>query len=446
MTRDRTVNRPGKSQSNLAEKHILARRLREAKLCDSRHIELKPGTKRPRGSWIEEGTASGPDNVSGDYAIKNGHGLVVIDIDDYDPDVSLPDCVSNLPTTFTVETCHGGRHLYFQIDFDASTTNEVWGEVRADGSIVVGPGSTVWGIRNGKDCATGCCTPDKPGTYRILRDEPIAHLDESELEPLRTEPSPSRSTIQIPASTDPLQPDDELVTAAEDAIRSFYRDSRTTQRARQYLTDLLRGDYAERGFKRDRSKAEVTLAGLLHGIFVRHAEDHRTQTVQLAHAYISDSCNKHSTTDWGEKRKWITNGHRYQRHVLSTALSGFDDGTWERWQCKANQRRIHTDDYSEISYKTVHEAVIELSRHPPYPSKEDILRVCQRDDPSRAEKTHQTVLSRLRDERGAVKMAWLGGNDYVYYPSNKPDPLEARQIKINGVTEEQEPLVRTETI
>lgn len=118
--------------------------------------------------------------MSNDSLIKTGNGLLVIDVDKED---EIPEWVWDLiesNPTLTVQSCHAeGRegHYPFLIDEDIETRDRPWGEIRCEGSLVVTPGSEVHGIRGGKDCKDGCCTPDDPGQYTVKRDLSIAPIE-----------------------------------------------------------------------------------------------------------------------------------------------------------------------------------------------------------------------------------------------------------------------------
>lgn len=109
----------------------------------------------------------------------------------------------------------------------------------------------------------------------------------------------------------------------------------------------------------------------------------------------------------------------------------FDSKIWKKWRWKKNNWDTWSDDYSHLTYKRVLDAVFALAREDSYeyPTKDEILDFAQEMDPSRDKTTHQTALYRLRDG-GDIKMAYLGGNEYVYYPADLSDPPDAEWIKI----------------
>lgn len=107
--------------------------------------------------------------------------------------------------------------------------------------------------------------------------------------------------------TSPETIDEDAVTQMEEAIRAFYRDSRgereVTKRARDMLTNLLRGHYRTRNGEMDRYvakrfettddgddrecryRAEKCLAGLLYGIIDRYRD--RTDREDAEQLFLS---------------------------------------------------------------------------------------------------------------------------------------------------------------
>jgi hypothetical protein len=51
-----------------------------------------------------------------------------------------------------------------------------------------------------------------------------------------------------------------------------------------------------------------------------------------------------------------------------------------------------------------------------------------------SEETYRGVgtLSTLQNAHRQIKMAYLGGNNYVYYPATSPDPDSAMWVKLRG--------------
>jgi len=226
---------------------------------------------------------------------------------------------------------------------------------------------------------------------------------------------------------------DDLVARAEAEIREFYHSSKTSCRARRHLDDLLNGRYKKQEFisddgSADRHEAEINLAGLLYGIF--RNEDHPER---LVWAYMTKACKDNRVTRDRQPRKW-RRGKSYRQGTIQQAVDGFDKEVWQRWRQKKDQWDTWTDDYSDLTYETVRLATFQEAYEggEDYGAKREIIERCQQMDPTRSERTHQTALTRLRDEYGQIKMAHLGGNDYVYYPAHMPDPSDAEYVKVDG--------------
>lgn len=166
-------------------------RLEEAGVRSRRFIDVRDGEKGTRTpghqeaeNWLE---ADSP-NLSGNYGVHPGHGLIEFDVDDYD-DEHDTEKLDGLPETFTVESPHTADdapgHRYYAVEGDeavrdvlngiAGTLNPEpsWGEVKYKGKYVVGPGSQLDGCD--KDWCDECDESDG-GYYRIAEDKPIATI------------------------------------------------------------------------------------------------------------------------------------------------------------------------------------------------------------------------------------------------------------------------------
>ena len=91
------------------------------------------------------------DELSGNYGISSGDGLVIVKIEDYE-DADETGILDILPETFTVETPHGCEYRYYHTEGDVSHEIEQatglsdlvvlqWGRVLVNGIYAVGPGS-----------------------------------------------------------------------------------------------------------------------------------------------------------------------------------------------------------------------------------------------------------------------------------------------------------------
>jgi len=165
----------GKGEQNAPE--TVAHRLREAGLPTDRFIDVEDGQKQSF-----DHTKHGLDAVSGNYGVYSGRGLVGFDIDDYQDDVDTS-ALETLPSTFAVETPHGGEHWYYKggqrvvaviwsVTGGAKNVSLSWGEIYASGKYLVGPGSRI------TDCDKSHCDQCKRrgGTYSIEADRPIDEI------------------------------------------------------------------------------------------------------------------------------------------------------------------------------------------------------------------------------------------------------------------------------
>lgn len=403
-----------------------------SQILESRLIEAGIGTERfvpiTEGKISYDHTAHSLEEITGSYGVLAGDRLAFVDVDNYE---SVPDSLDDLSSTFTVETPHGGKHMYYRTSVAVSNSTEEWGEIRANNLYVLGPGSKLL------DCDGGCCTESSPGKYKIATDRPIAEVDAEQLVKLTTETENQTSTRTtssdtIDAELSNLTADRDSVAMVESSIREFRTDDRTTPRAFDYLMDLVQGRYAKRGFDGDRSAAETTLAALLYGV-LRSSNDEEN-AIERVYAYISDACETTRYTDDGQVRKWVARSDRYRIcNVIEPAMGNFDPEKWERWQQKRANGRKWTDEYSDITYDYVLKAVrTAFEDRPGYPSRDDIVSVAQGLDPDRSYRTHENTLRRLQRDYGQVKMAHCGSNTYVYYPASERDPPNAKWVKSNG--------------
>lgn len=251
----------------------------------------------------------------------------------------------------------------------------------------------------------------------------------------------SEGESESEATRDPAKeieaPDPETIEKAKEIIQEFRADPTTTKRAKSNLAALAEGRYEAMGFEAkdgtaDRSRAGFRLAGLLYGIFDGYG-DQTEPPERLTKAYLKEMARENPETDDGQPRK-IAQGSDYLDNTIREASRTFDRDKFLRWQRKKNSRGNRRNDYSQTTYETVFGVVRELAEDEfhtrDYPTKREILALCQLRDPDRSPRTHETALERLRDRHEEIKMACLKkGSDYRWYPAHFPDPEEALWIK-----------------
>jgi putative DNA primase/helicase len=213
------------------ERKRLARRCDDAELTAIRFIDVQDGekgTRTPGHQQPENWLAPDDAALSGNYGVHPGKGLIEIDDDDYDADHR--DVLDALPETLAVESPHTSDespgHLYYAVTDDAldvlkatcSTVNPdlPWGEIKYEGKYVVGPGSQLDGCT--KEWCDECAKPDG-GYYRIVRDVPIATLDEDTMRELLG----ADNEDDTPTTT-PETPETPEVPDLSDEEKKEYRD------------------------------------------------------------------------------------------------------------------------------------------------------------------------------------------------------------------------------
>jgi hypothetical protein len=97
--------------------------------------------------WLDNGLSA--------YGIVCGQvsGIIVLDIDDSDVAVALANRFPRLMNTYTVRSgMRGTPHIYWHVDFPVKSQSVLGGDLKAEGSYVVGAGSEiagrVWQIEN----------------------------------------------------------------------------------------------------------------------------------------------------------------------------------------------------------------------------------------------------------------------------------------------------------
>lgn len=275
----------------------LVSRLREGSLSTTRIVNLRAGSKKPVGDHAQ----FRPGEVTGNYGVHPGRGLVLFDIDrrqNLEP-------VEALPESFTVSTPHGGEHRYYAVEGDAgallretvgvSNPSPTWGDTRIDAGYVVGPDSTLSPKECTKDDCDSCGAPDG-GLYTIHRDLPIATVAAEEvLEVVRADPAyadrqphPSRDAQPEPSTEgpgekyEPLPWEWDVETAMSDlpGDHTFWERlnvMRFGSTVSPHLRRLMSGEVWEAGYvtdkgELDRSRAEVALGGHLGYWFHRDRE------------------------------------------------------------------------------------------------------------------------------------------------------------------------------
>ena len=110
--------------------------------------------------WFERRSYSAYGVVCGKVS-----NLIVIDLDTDEAVDQFAQAFPELIHTFTVQSgFRGTPHLYFHVDFSVKTCKLKGGDLKGEGSYVVGPGSSIAGQ-----------------TWQVVRDDPVRSLSKDEL-------------------------------------------------------------------------------------------------------------------------------------------------------------------------------------------------------------------------------------------------------------------------
>ena len=110
--------------------------------------------------WFEHDSFSAYGIVCGKVS-----RLIVIDLDTTEAVDQFAQALPKLTHTFTVQSgFRGTPHLYFHVDFTVKTCKLKGGDLKGEGSYVVGPGSSIAGQ-----------------TWQVVRDDPVRQLSKDEL-------------------------------------------------------------------------------------------------------------------------------------------------------------------------------------------------------------------------------------------------------------------------
>jgi len=364
----------------------LRNRLATAELDVERFVPLQNGTKKSRVDHTDPARQYSVAEVDGNYGVMAGDELVIVDIDDYDDDQLAPDWVTALPSTFTVETPHGGEHRYYAVSDPVSNSNCEWGEIRAAKQYVVGPGSEL------DSCSKSWhdCSDDDAGRYIVLNDQPLTQISPSAL-PEETTQQQQSSTAVSTGSLDIESVDDidAPFRRLDTRLRAFLGDDRRKA--------LWEGRYSDAGYN-DRSRAEAELAWHLGWFFEGNAKA-VGQLMTLA-------CEQHPTTDGDEPRKWLAReDDSYRQNTVELPDYG------ETYNLPRSGRGPRPE-VSQITSDKVLTATFEL-----YPAKVDEIANHEEVDVCR-EQTRK-ALEELRDYDLLTreKSTMRPGKPYVYYPT-----------------------------
>ncbi|WP_158855023.1 bifunctional DNA primase/polymerase [Halorhabdus sp. CUG00001] len=385
-SQDSTAHSSGKGlATQTGPRSALSNRIAGGELDVERFVPLQDGTKKSRVDHTDPAHQYPADELAGNYGVMAGDGLVIVDIDDYDGNQPVPDSVTSLPPTFTVETPHGGEHRYYAVSDAVSNSWRGWGEIRAENQYVVGPGSDL------DSCSKDWhdCSADDAGRYAVLDDRPLAHISQSALPQRPAQQSRSPAAVSTGSSQ---------VACLDDVNASF---GKLATRLRAFLGDdrrkaLWEGRYSDARHN-DRSQAEAELAHHLGWFFEGN--------IEVVKQLMTLACEQFPTTDWNEPRKWLVREDDSYR-VSTCELPDYNDTYTPPWSGRGPRSEV-----SQVTSDKVLTATFEL-----YPAKVDEIANHEEVDVCR-EQTRK-ALEELRDYEilAREKDTMQPGKPYVYYP------------------------------
>ena len=479
------------------EKTVLEERLREAGVRVARSVSIEEDTKIC--SEKEHNDPSNhrlPAETSGNYTVHGGAGLVLLDVDV--PIDELPEEIADLPSTFVVESPHGGYHLYYVVEDDTgiSNTKTDWGSIRYEGEYVVGPGSTIDHARC--DDGKANCPGEGVGEYDIAVDKTKPTLSGEDLEHLRelcASTGGGATSKEDYGGEKITLPDDTLADEGERYIcTEFTRHS--TRLAGEDLMDLLRGGTGSYELRRDdetgidQSAADYYALELLYGAFLYRGED-EGDARQLALSVFKRYCRENPHDKTGNMRKWPRKGEAYLLEQMDAVQEEFEFGVWHRWRRREYEDGFDPEEHlpwtdpgkdgtpSLITRDTVraalhiltsdldaeyvaHQYGLDISSSPQpycgemftprgstppcdsrrYPVACEVGEVAAELNPEREASYFAETVKKLSRETDEVAHAYCpsrpNGERHVYYPATLSDPEDARWVKVEGEKCEQE--------
>lgn len=336
------------TQQNRKIKKQTESALQQADLRISRSVSLVDGQKCPQRGETDHHNPSNhrrPSVIDGNCSLHTGDGLLAIDIDNHD---ALPNEIrSRLPSTYAIQTPHGGEHILYQVpdDTDISSADlpNNSGDLQYDHQYILCPGSYVdhSHCNDGKHNCPGCGID----WYLPKNDQPIATITESEHPELlqRICKLDSGHHSKSASGSTPSISEQDLIDSnldnGESQYRSFYQilHDEAGNAARQTIHDIIRGEDANiidscSDSTIDRSKSDYYVIKRLYGAFLYRGDcesDARKNAVDVFKYFVHEY-PYHSD---GQKRKLdtVSNQKQYLNNIIDDAQRQFDFGKWLRW-------------------------------------------------------------------------------------------------------------------
>jgi hypothetical protein len=242
-----------------------------ARECGCSVIPLKGGRnsvtgKQPRIAWqtyqtqqassdqIEQWFSSGTSA----YGIVCGQTsrLIVIDFDEPDVQAKFIQKFPQLMDTYIVKS--GGRgtlHLYYEVDFPVRTSKIRGGDLKANGSYVVGAGSTI----------AGC-------TWEIFRDVPLKRISRQELDNVM-----SVFGIVRPPSIPQAVAEESTANVSPDYFKSLYHSFAQQFNSRNEALFRVGCMMRDEGYDFDTVNAIISQSHIQHSPVTRHRSETKFQ-------------------------------------------------------------------------------------------------------------------------------------------------------------------------
>ncbi|MFA1612160.1 hypothetical protein [Halobellus rubicundus] len=445
-------------------KSRIEQRLYEAGVRVKRSVSAIDGTKKPQKEGHSDlSNQTFPGLVDENYTVHGGDGLVILDIDV--PIDDLPEWIKDLPSTFVVESAHGGYHFYYIVEDDEeiSNTDLWWGSVRY-GWYALGPGSTI----DHANCDEGKenCPGTGIGEYTIDTDKAMATLSGDSFEDLQ-EACTSDGDQEVPNHNLIAAPDSELVDRGELALHTLQEISTPAFNA---IMDFLQGGTAdfegEDLFKEngqiDRNTHDAIALSLLYGTLRDYCDYDHDESISIATGTYTHYCREHQWTKDGQKRRWLYENESYRSYIITYALNSFDPERFKQLvEKKSTGNRRENNEYAVLTYDAIWTALNDLlpnnppllsndmdprnsqteseisegripdelpAIHEQYPGKQEVIdRAYEHDDGYNTRRSYEEAFRRLQAIYGDVKAARIG-NTWVYYPADWPDPPNANYV------------------
>lgn len=196
--------------------------------------------------WFDKGTSA--------YGIVCGQisRLIVIDFDEPDAQATFIQKFPHLMNTYIVKS--GGRgtlHIYLEVDFPVRTTKIRGGDLKAEGSYVVGAGSHIAG-----------------GTWEVFRDSPLKRITPQELDDVM-----SVFGITRPPQVQQSNKEKKSLNVSPDSFRGLYHSFVQQFKSRNEALFRVGCLMRDEGYDIDTITATLSQSHIQHPPITRHKSE-----------------------------------------------------------------------------------------------------------------------------------------------------------------------------